>query len=211
MEGGRLVPSGTLSCRLPLRGRHAKGHIAASGPSADAGSALARSRPGAGNHPDLGSGHSGNGTGRCDYHPWSNTDRFNYATYNLVLTPSTRTGVFGRVEHETAAGTRLQLRAFFNRRESVHQAAPEPVWAGTLGETGSLMDDIVIDADNPYNPFGFDVGPGGFLTRRPLESGPRIFEQDIDTRYAAFTMEGVSRGFGRAWLWDASLVWSNDP
>ncbi|MYE12707.1 MAG: TonB-dependent receptor plug domain-containing protein, partial [Gammaproteobacteria bacterium] len=145
-----------------------------------------------------------------DYHPWSNADRFNYATYNLVLTPSTRTGIFGRVEHETAAGTRLRLRAFFNRRESVNQAAPEPVWAGTLGETGSLMDDIVIDADNPYNPFGFDVGPGGFLTRRPLESGPRIFEQDVDTRYAAFTMEGVSRGFGRAWLWDASLVWSRN-
>ncbi|MYE83787.1 MAG: TonB-dependent receptor plug domain-containing protein, partial [Gammaproteobacteria bacterium] len=89
-----------------------------------------------------------------DYHPWSNADRFNYATYNLVLTPSTRTGVFGRVEHETAHGTRLQLRAFFNRRESVNQAAPEPVWAGTLGETGSLMADIVIDADNPYNPCG---------------------------------------------------------
>ena len=145
-----------------------------------------------------------------DYHRWSNADRFNYAAYNLVLTPSTRTGVFGRVEHETAGGTRLQLRALFNRRESVNQAAPEPVWAGTLGETGSLMDAIVIDADNPYNPFGFDVGPGGFLTRRPLESGPRIFEQDVDTRYAAFTMEGVSRALGRAWLWDASLVWSRN-
>ena len=145
-----------------------------------------------------------------DYHPWSNADRFNYAAYNLVLTPSTRTGVFGRVEHETAGGTRLQLRAFFNRRESVNQAAPEPVWAGTLGETGSLMDDIVIDADNPYNPFGFDVGPGGFLTRRPLESGPRVFEQDVDTRYAAFTMEGAWTGLGRAWLWDANVVWSRN-
>ena len=144
-----------------------------------------------------------------DYHPWSNADRFNYATYNLVLTPSTRTGVFGRLEHEPTDSLRLNLRAFFNRRESINQAAPEPVWAGTLGETGSLMDEIVIDADNPYNPFGFDVGPGGFLTRRPLESGPRIFEQDVATRYVTVGMEGVWT-LPRTLLWDLSLVWSRN-
>ncbi|MDE0036189.1 MAG: TonB-dependent receptor plug domain-containing protein [Gammaproteobacteria bacterium] len=145
-----------------------------------------------------------------DYHPWSNADRFNYATYNLVLTPSTRTGVFGRLEHEATDSLRLHLRAFFNRRESINQAAPEPVWAGTLGETGSLMDEIVIDADNPYNPFGFDVGPGGFLTRRPLESGPRIFEQDVATRYVTVGMEGIWTRPLRTLLWDLSLVWSRN-
>lgn len=145
-----------------------------------------------------------------DYHRWSNSDRFNYARYNLVLTPSTRTGVFGRLEHETDAGVRVGLRALFNRRESTNQAAPEPLWVGTLAETGSLMDTIVIDADNPYNPFGFDVGPGGFLTRRPLESGPRVFEQEVDTRYAAVTVEGAWTGFDRPVFWDASFVWSRN-
>ena len=145
-----------------------------------------------------------------DYHPWSNADRFNYAAYNLVLTPSTRTGVFGRLEYEAADSLRLHLRAFYNRRESINQAAPEPVWAGTLAESGSLMDEIVIGADNPYNPFGFDVGPGGFLTRRPLESGPRIFEQDVATRYVTVGMEGMWTGLPRALLWDASLIWSRN-
>ena len=145
-----------------------------------------------------------------DYHPWSNADRFNYAAYNLVLTPSTRTGAFARLEHEASDTLRVDLRAFFNRRESTNQAAPEPVWAGTLAESGSLMDRIVIDADNPFNPFGFDVGPGGFLTRRPLESGPRIFEQDVVTRYAAVGMEGIWVGFPKALAWDASFIWSRN-
>ena len=144
-----------------------------------------------------------------DYHPWSNADRFNYAAYNLVLTPSTRTGVFGRLSHEAGDGLRLHLRAFFNRRESINQAAPEPVWAGTLAESGSLMDEIVIDADNPYNPFGFDLGPGGFFTRRPLESGPRIFEQAVATRYVAVGMEGTW-ALPRPLLWDLSLLWSRN-
>ncbi|MYJ75408.1 MAG: TonB-dependent receptor [Gammaproteobacteria bacterium] len=145
-----------------------------------------------------------------DYHPWSNADRFNYAAYNLVLTPSRRTGVFARVDHEASETLRLNLRALFNRRESTNQAAPEPVWAGTLAESGSLMDRIVIDADNPYNPFGFDTGPGGFLTRRPLESGPRIFEQEVATRYAAVGVEGIWAGFPRALAWDARVIWSRN-
>ena len=145
-----------------------------------------------------------------DYHPWSNADRFNYSPYNLTLTPSTRTGVFGRVEHRASDTLRLYLRAFFNRRESTNQAAPEPVWAGTLAESGSVMDSIVIDAENPFNPFGFDVGPGAFVTRRPLESGPRTFRQDVVTRYVAMGVEGVLAGLPRALFWDANLVWSRN-
>ena len=146
----------------------------------------------------------------ADYHPWSNADRFNYAAYNLVLTPSTRTGVFVRLEHEATDSLRLHLRTLFNRRESINQAAPEPVWAGTLAESGSLMDEIVIDADNPHNPFGFDAGPGGFLTRRPLESGPRMFEQEVATRYVMIGVEGMWTGPPRSMLWDASLIWSRN-
>ena len=145
-----------------------------------------------------------------DYHPWSNADRFNYAAYNLVLTPSTRAGVFGRLEHEATDALRLKVRGFFNRRASTNQAAPEPVWAGTLAETGSLMDDIVIAADNPHNPFGFDAGPGGFLTRRPLESGPRIFEQTVTTRYVTIGAEGIWTGLARSLAWDASMIWSRN-
>ena len=145
-----------------------------------------------------------------DYHPWTNADRFNYAPYNLTLTPSRRTGAFARLEHHASDSLRLYARAFLNRRESINQAAPEPVWAGTLAESGSLMDAIVIDAANPHNPFGFDVGPGAFVTRRPLESGPRIFRQDVATRYVAAGAQGEQTVLRRSLYWEANLAWSRN-
>ena len=145
-----------------------------------------------------------------DYHPWSNADRFNYAPYNLLLTPSTRSGVFGRLEHRFSARLTASLRGLVNRRRSTNQAAPEPLWAGTLAESGSVLDQIVIAADNPYNPFGFDLGPGAWATRRPLESGPRVFQQDVLTRYAAASLRGVWAVRQRSLYWDANLVWSRN-
>ena len=143
-------------------------------------------------------------------HPWTNADRFNYAPYNLTLTPSRRTGAFARLEHDASDSLRLYARAFLNRRESINQAAPEPVWAGTLAESGSVMDAIVIGAANPHNPFGFDVGPGAFLTRRPLESGPRVFRQNVSTRYVAAGAQGERTVIRRSLYWEADLVWSRN-
>ncbi|MCY3814375.1 MAG: TonB-dependent receptor [Gammaproteobacteria bacterium] len=145
-----------------------------------------------------------------DYHPWSNDDRFNYATYNLTLTPSRRVGALARIEHAAADNVRLFARVLVNNRESVNQGAPEPVWAGTLAETGSVLDAIVIDAANPYNPFGFDVGPGAFATRRPIESGPRVFRQNVTTRYVAGGIQGEWTVSGRTLYWDANTVWSQN-
>ena len=145
-----------------------------------------------------------------DYHPWTNADRFNYSPYNLTLTPSRRAGAFARLEHHASDNLRIYARAFLNRRESINQAAPEPVWAGTLAESGSVMDAIVIDAANPYNPFGFDVGPGTFVTRRPLESGPRVFRQDVATGYVAAGAQGEQTVLRRSLYWEANLVWSRN-
>ena len=143
-----------------------------------------------------------------DYHPWTNADRFNYAPFNLVLTPSKRSGIFGRVEHEISPTLRLTARLLINERKSINQGAPEPVWAGNLSETGSVLDDIVIDEANPFNPFGFDLGSGAFATRRLLESGPRVFQQDVQTRYANVGVHGTLTGWKRPLFWDANLVWS---
>ncbi|MCY4095179.1 MAG: TonB-dependent receptor, partial [Gammaproteobacteria bacterium] len=143
-----------------------------------------------------------------DYRPWSNRDRFNYAPFNLVLTPSKRKGLFGRVEHEISPTLRLHARLLMHERKSTNQGAPEPVWAGDLSETGSVLDDIVISAANPFNPFGFDLGSGAFATRRLLESGPRVFQQDVQTRYTTLGARGTIAGWRHALYWDANLVWS---
>ena len=147
---------------------------------------------------------------RDDYHPWSNADRFNYAPYNLVITPSRRTGAFARLEHRPSDSVEVYVRLLANDRRSINQAAPEPLWAGTLAESGSLLDEIVIDAANPHNPFGFDLGAGAWATRRPLESGPRVFTQDVYTRHGAAGLRGVLAAVGRTFFWDANLVWSRN-
>ena len=141
-----------------------------------------------------------------DYHPWSNADRFNYAPYNLTLTPSTRSAAFARLEFALAETLDGHLRLLGSNRRSVNQAAPEPLWAGPLAASGSLLDEIVIAADNPYNPFGFDLAAGAWATRRPLESGPRVFKQDVDTRYGATGLRGVWSPGRRALFWDLNLV-----
>ena len=143
-----------------------------------------------------------------DYHPWSNADRFNYAPFNLVLTPSKRIGLFTRIEHELSDNLSLHARVLLHERKSANQAAPEPVWAGDLSETGSVLDDIVIHAANPFNPFGFDIGSGAFATRRPLESGPRLFEQSVQTKYSTVGIRGMLSGWKRLLYWDANLIWS---
>lgn len=145
-----------------------------------------------------------------DYHPWSNADRFNYAPFNLVLTPSRRTGLFTRIEHEVSDTLSLHARVLLHKRESVNQGAPEPVWAGDLSETGSVLDDIVIHAANPFNPFGFDIGSGAFATRRLLESGPRIFEQQVDTKYSTVGAQGMLTGWKHPLFWDANFIWSHN-
>ena len=141
-----------------------------------------------------------------DYHPWSNADRFNYAAYNLTLTPSKRSGAFARLEHRLTDSLEVYLRLLGNNRRSVNQAAPEPLWAGPLAPSGSVLDDIVIAADNPYNPFGFDLATGSWATRRPLESGPRVFKQDVDTRYGATGLRGTWTLGQRAFYWDFNLL-----
>lgn len=112
------------------------------------------------------------------------------------------------MEHELSESVRLHARILVHQRRSVNQAAPEPVWAGDLSETGSVLDDIVIHATNPFNPFGFDVGSGAFATRRLLESGPRLFEQTVQTNYSTLGVRGTLPGWKYPLYWDANLIWS---
>ncbi len=117
-----------------------------------------------------------------------------------------------------------QLRVFFNddvqwyfkalgnRRESRNQSAPEPIFLGPEGATGNpLADNIVISAANPYNPFGFALDSSSNLImigRRPVEGGPRIFEQRVDTDYFASGFIGTFETSWRTWYWDVNAMYS---
>jgi len=149
-----------------------------------------------------------------DYHCFATADRFNFAPYNLLLTPSERKTVFGQVRFAFNDNLGGYVRALYNERQSANQAAPEPFFLGTdagiynhWGESS-----LVISALNPYNPFGFDLTTVGddanlfLLGRRPVEGGPRRYEQDVETWYVAAGLDGSFSVRERPWDWDINVV-----
>ncbi|MEL1263232.1 TonB-dependent receptor [Pseudoxanthomonas putridarboris] len=141
------------------------------------------------------------------------TEAYNYAPFNLLVTPSERTGVFGQYRFSFNEQLNFYVKALYNRRESTNQAAAEPIDLGP-GAGTDYTANLLIPADHPFNPFGFalDGGPGGNLItfrRRPNEGGPRIFEQKVDTRYVAAGLEG-SFGGERQFFWDVNAAWGKN-
>jgi iron complex outermembrane receptor protein len=137
-------------------------------------------------------------------------DAFNYAPFNYVVTPSKRTGLFGSFRFDFTDNVSWYAKALYNRRESTNQAAPEPIDLGP-GSGNVWNDNVIIAANNPYNPFGMELNASNIITirRRPLEGGPRIFEQDVDTKYFGTGVEG-SFGGDHVFYWDVNAAYSKN-
>ncbi len=151
------------------------------------------------------------------YHHFTNADRFNFAPLNLLLTPSQRKALFTSLSYDATDDIQLYAKGLFNTRTSTNQAAPEPIFVGPVAGTGGIADSINVSHLNPFNPFGIDLcavasptcgsGIANFLgvTRRPLEGGPRIFDQDVDTWYFSAGVKGTLHLLDGL-MWDISFV-----
>lgn len=141
-----------------------------------------------------------------DFHAFTNNDRFNFASYNLYVTPSQRTSIFGQADYQISDNVNFYTKALFNNRQSVNQAAPEPIFIGPDAGTGGLSDSTTIDATNPYNPFGVTLDASNFIFagRRPIEGGPRIFRQNVDTSYIALGFNGDFFAGNNSFYWDVN-------
>lgn len=151
-----------------------------------------------------------------DYHCFNIgvADRFNFAPYNLLFTPSERKSVFGQLRFDFTPNMSGYLKVLYNQRDSSNQAAPEPIFLGT--DAGVFNDfaerTLVISAANPYNPFGFDLTTVGdtpnlfLLGRRPVEGGPRRYEQEVKTWYAAGGLEGSFDVGEKPFSWDVNVI-----
>ncbi|HEV7135511.1 MAG TPA: TonB-dependent receptor [Steroidobacteraceae bacterium] len=144
------------------------------------------------------------------YHNWGNADRFNYAAYNLLLTPQDRKSIFTNFTYTVNDNLDVYAKGLYNTRNSLNQAAPEPIFVGPYAGTGGYADNISVSGLNPYNPFGIDLNAAsnlGWVTRRPIEAGPRIFTQTVDTWYFASGFKGHFGGASREdYLWDLNFV-----
>jgi iron complex outermembrane recepter protein len=146
-----------------------------------------------------------------EFRDTTDTDRFNFGPYNLVLTPSRRLGVFSTMNYKIAEKFNFQGRASYTNRESLNQAAPEPLFIGPEGGNGNRVDRISIHETNPYNPFGFTFDPDTdstyVISRRPLEAGPRRFEQVVNTFYAAGGFNGDFSVGKQRFFWDTTVAY----
>jgi iron complex outermembrane recepter protein len=143
------------------------------------------------------------------YHNWSNADRFNFAPFNLLLTPSERKSIFTNFTYTINDNVEAYMKGLYNTRESQNQAAPEPIFVGPYAGTGGLADTLSISGKNPYNPFGIDLNAAsnlGWVTRRPLEAGPRLFTQDVNTWYFGGGFRGQFGLLGSEYHWDLNFV-----
>lgn len=153
------------------------------------------------------------GAATDNYHAWSNADRFNFAPFNKVVTPSERVSVYGQSNYEFTDEVSFYLKGLYNNRKSVNQAAPEPLFIGSDAGNGNILDTISIDVTNPYNPFGISIvaeDQAYFMGRRPLEGGARIFQQDVDTWYLGSGLTGKFSAGDRAFFWDVNYAWSRN-
>ena len=149
-----------------------------------------------------------------DFHPFTTADRFNFSPFNLVSAPSERTNIYAQGQYDIASNVTFYIKGLFNNRKSVNQAAPEPLFLGPGGGANDILDQIIIDETNPFNPFGFTIDPATnpeyFIGRRPLEGGPRIFEQDVNTFYIGLGFQGDFNLGGRKYYWDVNLASSEN-
>jgi iron complex outermembrane receptor protein len=153
----------------------------------------------------------------ADLRPFTTADRFNFAPYQYILTPSERYGAFISAKYEIADNINFRVKALYNRRNSQNQAAFEPLFLGpdAGNGAGSLFDTISIDKTNPYNPFGYTLSAGNpgdppknysFVGRRLIEAGQRTFTQHVDTMSVTATLDGSFNIGSHKWYWDASAV-----
>ena len=150
-----------------------------------------------------------------DFRPFTTADRFNFAPFNYIDIPLKRYGAFASIDQEIGSDTHLRVKAVWNRRDSINQAAPIPLGVGPDVGNGNLLDHVTISATNPFNPFGVDLipndgSPGGNydqIKRRVIEAGPRHFEQKVNTYYGSATLDGR---FGSDWYWDVDGIWGRN-
>ncbi|TXC69002.1 TonB-dependent receptor [Sphingorhabdus soli] len=154
-----------------------------------------------------------------DFKEFTTADRFNFAPYNFVQSPSQRFGVFGSFLQDIGSSTHFRTKVIYTHRESANQAAPLPLFVGPDAGNGNLLDRISIDATNPFNPFGVTLSAGGagnpaanynFIGRRFVENGARRYYQDVDTIYATASLDGSFALGGRTFYWDVNGVYGHN-
>ena len=149
----------------------------------------------------------------ADFRPFvSPDDRFNFGPFNFLQIPLKRYGAFANLKYELADNINFSAKGIYGKRKSKNQAAPLPFGVGVEAGLTPVLDSIVIDATNPFNPFDVDLDGTNTaaILRRFVEGGPRRFHQTVDTWYGVATLDGKFDMFGYNWFWDVNGAYGSN-
>jgi len=147
-------------------------------------------------------GTSGQNIG-TDYHCYVNngtattpSDKYNYATVNLIMTPQERTGLFLNGNYKLTDNVEVYASVMHNKTSSQFQLAPS-VYGSPYG--------AVVSADSYYNPFGVQFGgdDGLTLTARLASLGNRRAANGTNTDQVSTGFKGSFAVWNdQQWNWD---------
>jgi iron complex outermembrane recepter protein len=150
-----------------------------------------------------------------DFHEFATADRFNFNGdgFNYLQTPNERLNLHTSLTRELTDHMDFVLTGSYTNRKSSTKAAPEPLCLGN-GCGNRILENVVVSRDNPYNPFGVDLSVANgnleFFGRRPLEAGPRLFDQDVDTYFASAGLDGDLHSATRNFSWDVTASYGEN-
>ncbi len=162
-----------------------------------------------------------------NFRDWQNSDHFNFAPLNYLVTPSERTSLYVQGHYDLADNLTFTTLAMYNDRVSQQVLAPSPLFLGRSGTSTVNGEPITISGKNPYNPFGVDLTGGStgtastcaandncdvlqFMGRRPLELGNRVFNQQMTSFSFNAGFNGYFNMLGSEWDWDIGYNFGNN-
>ncbi|ROU04717.1 TonB-dependent receptor [Lysobacter enzymogenes] len=138
--------------------------------------------------------------------PYTAADAFNHAPLNYLLTPQERTSVFGDATLNITDKVSFRTTVTYNERKSQQILAPMPVSLGRSA-AGTNAADIVISKDNAYNNTGRDID---YIQRRFVETGGRIYNQNVKTYAFNGVFEGSFDVGTRNFSWEAGMFYGKN-
>ncbi|MEO7325475.1 MAG: TonB-dependent receptor [Dokdonella sp.] len=137
-----------------------------------------------------------------DYHCYRNnasaagpSDKYNFATVNLIMTPQERTGLFLNGNYKLTDNVEAYLSVLHNKTAAAFQLAP-----GIYSTSGGA----IISKDSYYNPFGVDYRKGGSaLAARLVAGGNRHRAAGRNDDQIAVGFKGTFNVWNdQQWNWD---------
>ena len=137
----------------------------------------------------------------CYQNNGANSDKYNYAAINLIMTPQERTNAFVMGTYRLSDNVSAYMNAYYNKTSSDFQLAP-----GIYGDNPYVAGNAIIDVNNYFNHFGATFSSAGPTINSRLSSlGNRVATFGANTEQVNVGLKGSFSLFDQDWNWDVGL------